>query len=80
MENNIKLYSKDGCGMCRVVKMWLDKNGFEGKYEDINVSNDEKSLSYIKDKGFSQLPVVEIGDSIFSGFQEDVMEDLLLNK
>lgn len=80
MENNIKLYSKDGCGMCRVAKMWLDKNGFENKYEDINVMKNQESLEYIKEKGLSQLPVIEINDTIFSGFQIDMMEELLLNK
>lgn len=70
----VKVYTKNGCGQCVFTKKWLKKNGV--KFTEINVLEDEKALERVRELGFSALPVIESGDTAFYGFNEEKLKDL----
>ena len=56
---------------CNFEKKYLDDKGV--KYEEIDVFKDEESLAMLRDKGFSQMPVVDVGGEFHTGFRPDVL-------
>ena len=56
---------------CNFAKKYLDDKGV--KYEEIDVFKDEESLAMLRDKGFSQMPVVDVGGEFHTGFRPDVL-------
>ena len=67
----IKVYSKSNCMQCSFAKKYLDDKGV--KYEEIDVFKDEESLAMLRDKGFSQMPVVDVNGEFHTGFRPDVL-------
>ena len=56
---------------CSFAKKYLDDNGV--KYEEIDVINDKEALAMLRDKGYAQLPVVDIDGELHTGFRPDVL-------
>ncbi len=74
--NMIKIYSTPTCVYCKTLKEYLLKNNF--KFEDIDVSKDEKELQkMIKDSGQMGVPVVDIDGAIIIGFDKEKIDKLL---
>lgn len=74
----IKVYSKPDCMRCEMTKEFLKANNV--KFEEVNVFEDEEALELIKLHGFQRLPVVTRNNSFdfaFSGFQIDLLEELV---
>ena len=67
----IKVYSKPNCMQCSFAKKYLDDKGV--KYEEIDVINDKEVLAMLRDKGYTQLPVVDINGEFHTGFRPDVL-------
>ena len=67
----IKVYSKPNCMQCSFAKKYLDDNGV--KYEEIDVINDKEALAMLRDKGYAQLPVVDIDGEFHTGFQPSIL-------
>lgn len=67
----IKVYSKPNCMQCSFAKKYLDDKGV--KYEEIDVFKDEESLAMLRDKGFSQMPVVSMNGDFHTGFRPDLL-------
>ena len=65
----ITVYSKPRCVQCDATYRALDKHGVA--YETVDVSVDQDALAYIVGLGYSQAPVVIVGDSHWSGFRPD---------
>ena len=65
----ITVYSKPRCVQCDATYRALDKQGVA--YETVDVSVDQDALAYIVGLGYSQAPVVIVGDSHWSGFRPD---------
>ena len=74
MSAEIKLYGKPNCVQCDATEAKLKKLGLE--YEKIDVTEDAEALDYVMDKGFSQAPVVECRDMIWSGYSPDRLNKL----
>lgn len=70
----INLYTKDNCVQCKATKRALDRLNIE--YNTIDIAKDDSARDYVLSKGFSQAPVVEAGDEIFSGFRPDRIKSL----
>ena len=60
MAETIVLYSSITCSRCKLVKRMLDNHNVE--YQEIN----DKQVAI--DKGFVQIPVLEIGNKIIEDF------------
>ena len=69
MKNAITVYSKPNCVQCSATYRALDKKGIE--YQKIDVSQDPRSLEFIRSLGYAQVPVVVTGQDHWSGFRPD---------
>ncbi|MGP5015716.1 glutaredoxin-like protein NrdH [Glutamicibacter ardleyensis] len=69
MKNAIRVYSKPNCVQCSATYRALDKKGIE--YQKIDVSQDPRSLEFIRSLGYAQAPVVVTGQDHWSGFRPD---------
>ncbi len=63
----IKVYSTPTCVKCKQARRLLDKMGAD--YDYIDVTTDEAALAHIRELGFSNVPVLEKGDTIVHGFR-----------
>ncbi len=72
----IRVFSTESCPYCVNLKTYLDEKGF--KYEDINVTQDQKAQKEMIDKsGQMGVPVTEINDEIIIGFDKAKINQLL---
>ena len=67
----ITVYSKQNCVRCEMVKRYLNDKGVS--FEEIDVLEDNKALASLRDKGYAELPVVDIGGEFHTGFRPDVL-------
>ena len=67
----IKVYSKPNCMQCSFAKKYLNDKGIA--FEEIDVFQDANALAMLRDKGFSQMPVVSIDGEFHTGFRPDVL-------
>ena len=67
----IKVYSKPNCVRCEMAKRYLQDKGV--KFEEIDVFQDAEALAMLRDKGFSQMPVVDINGEFHTGFQPNIL-------
>lgn len=66
----IKVFSTPICPYCHTLKAFLDEKGF--KFDDIDVSADEKARDEMIDKtGQMGVPVIEIDGEIIIGFDRE---------
>lgn len=71
----VTVYSKDSCGQCLGVKMFLKSKGIE--FEEKNTDRNPDFKSEVSELGFNSLPVIRIveNDNLvtepFSGFDPD---------
>lgn len=56
---------------CNFSKKYLEDKGVE--FKEINVFEDAEALTMLRDKGFSQMPVVDVGGEFHTGFRPDVL-------
>ena len=70
----VNIYTLPACVQCESTKRWLSKNGIE--YSEIKLQEAREDLERLKSLGFSQAPIVEAGESLWSGFRLDKLQDL----
>ncbi len=72
----VKVYITPICPYCFTLKEFLREKNV--RFEEIDVSQDEKARDYIiKKTGKMEVPVVEIGDEIVLGFDKEKIINLL---
>lgn len=72
----VKIYSTPTCPWCMKAKEWMKENNVE--FEDFDVSQNEEKRNYMIEKsGQMGVPVIEIGDKIIIGFDEDEIKKAL---
>ena len=67
----ITIYSKPNCMACNFSKKYLEDKGVE--FKEIDVFEDAEALAMLREKGFSQMPVVVINGEFHTGFRPDVL-------
>ncbi len=76
MVEKIKIYTTSHCPYCVKAKEFLRNKGV--KYKEIDVeANKDAALEMVELSGQSGVPVLEIGDTIIVGFDEDEIENAL---
>ena len=77
MENKkVKIYSTPTCVWCRATKDYLTEH--KVVFEDINVAQDAVAREYMfKRTGQMGVPVIEIGNDVIVGFDEERIGKLL---
>jgi len=69
----VKIYSTPTCPFCKLAKEFFKK--YNVAYEDVNVAEDEKARDEMVEKsGQMRVPVIEIGDKIIVGFNEQELK------
>ena len=72
----VNVYSTPTCMYCNLVKDFLKEKGVE--YKEIDVSEDMEKMNYIVEAtGQMGVPVVEIGEDMIVGFDQDKIAELL---
>ena len=67
----IIVYSKPNCIKCEMAKRYLTNKGVE--FQEIDVLEDDKALALLRDKGYAELPVVDVNGEFHIGFRPDVL-------
>ena len=67
----ITIFSKPNCVRCEMAKRYLNDKGVP--FEEIDVFQDAEALAMLRDKGFSQMPVVDTGGEFHTGFQPNIL-------
>ena len=67
----ITIYSKPNCMACNFSKKYLEDKGVE--FKEINVFEDKEALAMLRDKGFSEMPVVDVDGEFHTGFQPNIL-------
>lgn len=62
----ITVYSKPNCMQCKMVKKWFTEHGIP--FTTIDITDDEDSITQLKEFGFNTVPVTFIDDYSFAGF------------
>jgi len=72
----VRIYSTPTCPFCKRAKEFFKKHNVE--YEDINVAENEKARDEMVEKsGQMSVPVIEVGDKIIVGFDEQELRKTL---
>ena len=71
----IQIFSAPHCIACDSTKLFLRKADLG--YTEIDVTKDESALNRCKEMGYSELPVVVVGDQTWSGFRYDMLRSLV---
>lgn len=59
---------------CEFSKKYLTDKGVP--FEVIDVFEDKEALAMLRDKGFSQMPVVDVNGVRHSGFRPDILKKI----
>lgn len=72
----VKIYSTPTCGWCKKAKEFLKEHKIN--FKDIDVSEDTGAAQEMIEKSGQQgVPVIEIGNEIIIGFDEEKIKKLL---
>lgn len=72
----VRIYSTPTCPYCHAAKEYLKSHNV--KYEDIDVSKDQKAAEEMIEKsGQMGVPVIEIGSTIIIGFDREAIRKAL---
>lgn len=66
----MKLYTKTVCPKCMLMKFELNKAGYEGNFEIINIDQDEQAKERLIDAGILSVPVLEIDGQLIQEMSE----------
>ena len=67
----IKVYSKPNCIKCEFTKKYLTDKNVE--FEVVDVFENAEALQMLRDKGYAELPVVDINGKRHTGFQPNIL-------
>ncbi|MEX0689822.1 MAG: glutaredoxin family protein [Candidatus Paceibacterota bacterium] len=72
----VKIYTTPSCKYCKMAKEYFDKLGIDS--EEIDVTVNQEALEEMVEKSHQMgVPVIEIGDEIFVGFNRSEIDKVL---
>ncbi|WP_103981129.1 glutaredoxin family protein [Helcococcus massiliensis] len=75
MSKEINLYTNTGCSKCKMLKRWLEMKGIS--YQELNIGEDDKARQNLINKGYRQLPQIEIDGEIVEFVEyNDILEHI----
>ena len=76
MDTAVTIYSTPVCHFCQAAKEFFQENDI--KYTEHDVASDaEKRAEMIEMTGQMGVPVIQIGDDVVIGFDEEKVKELL---
>ena len=75
----LTFYSKSECSSCEAARNFFEKNGIP--FEEVNLSeNKTKAEKLKKELGFSSVPTFAVGGKYVSGFEANMLKEILTNE
>ena len=74
----LKIFTTPACVQCETTKRYLDRQGVD--YEVIDLATNVDAMEEIKEKGFTQAPVVMTDNDMWSGFRLDKLKRFAQDK
>ncbi len=68
----VTVYSLPACVQCETTKLYLRKEFIE--FTEVQLQNDPQAYEMIRERGFTQAPVVIAGENAWSGFRLDKLQ------
>jgi glutaredoxin 3 len=75
-DSQVTIYSTPVCHFCQAAKEFFQENSVEYTEHDV-ASDAEKRAEMIEMTGQMGVPVIQIGDDVVIGFDEDKVKELL---
>lgn len=72
--SKVTVYTLPACVQCDTTKRYLKRNLIE--YEEVQLQETPEALEMIKGMGYTAAPVVVAGESHWSGFRPDKLDEL----
>jgi glutaredoxin-like protein NrdH len=80
-QQEVKIYTLSTCSHCRATKKFLDNNGIEYSFTDVDLLQGEEREAVIEEvKKYNPrctFPTIIIGDKVVIGFREDEIKEAL---
>lgn len=76
MDTSVTIYSTPVCHFCHAAKEFFTENKIEFTEHDVS-ADAEKRQEMIEITGQMGVPVIQIGDDVVIGFDEDKVKELL---
>lgn len=76
METSVTIYSTPVCHFCQAAKEFFKENNVQYTEHDV-ASDAEKREEMVEMTGQMGVPVIQIGDDVVIGFDEDKVKELL---
>lgn len=71
---NVKIFSKNNCMQCKMVKRFLAENKID--FEEVNIDEQPEAISWLKDQGFQSVPIITSDAATVIGFRPDQLRHL----
>ncbi|WGH50151.1 glutaredoxin-like protein [Enterococcus phage Phi_Eg_SY1] len=71
----IKVYSKNNCMQCKMVKRFLNEHGLE--YSEINIEEQPEARDYLMKMNLKTVPVTEVDGEVIIGFNITELRQLI---
>lgn len=72
--SQVTVYTLPACPQCDTTKRYLKKEFIE--FKEVQLQNDPQAYEMIISKGFTQAPIVMVGEDAWSGFRLDKLQEL----
>ena len=72
----VTLYTTPSCQYCEQAKEYMKENDIDYKYYDVSEDTDRRK-EMIEKSGQMGVPVIELGDELMVGFDEERFEDMV---
>ena len=71
---NVKIFSKNNCMQCKMVKRFLTDNQID--FEEVNIDEQPDAIEWLKAQGFQSVPVITSDAQPVIGFRPDQLRKL----
>ena len=71
---NVKIFSKNHCMQCKMVKRFLTENQIA--FEEVNIDEQPEAVDWLKAQGFQSVPVITSDAETVIGFRPDQLRKL----
>lgn len=72
--SQVTIYTLPACPQCDTTKRYLKRQLIE--YSEVSLQDDPEAYEMVRAKGFTQAPIVMVGDDAWSGFRLDKLQAL----
>lgn len=72
--SQVTIYTLPACSQCDTTKRYLKRELIE--FDEVKLQDDPQAYEMIMARGFSQAPIVVVGEDAWSGFRLDKLQEL----